>query len=148
MGWGREALFFNTFDIDRSENGFVLTRFAFVRYGECLSCVTVVFGGTLLNGAREQLLKYVAEVGLKSVDFSLKVPEIPRFSQTIVEIADVIDVARSDNVAETAFHVFSLRYFIEAQRSKRSPEAPDFVAILRSDLTVQIKWIMALYEES
>jgi hypothetical protein len=100
------------------------------------------------QNARTVLLDYVKAVGLQAVNFDLKTPEIPRFAQGTVDIADVIDVARSDEVAEIAFHAYSLRYAAEAARTKKTPASPEFVAILRSTISLQINWIMSLYGES
>jgi hypothetical protein len=148
--WGgaKKRSYFNAFDLDRTEKGFVVSRFAFVRFGDCLDCMTIVLAETLVGHARTILLDYVKTVGLQAVKFDLKTPEIPRFAQGTVEIADVIDVARSDDVGEIAFHSFSLRYAAEAAKTKKPPASPEFVAILRSSITLQIKWIMSLYGES
>jgi hypothetical protein len=87
--------YFNTFDLDReTEKGFVLCRFAFVRWGECVDCTTVLIAESVIENARESFLKYVKEVGLGAVDYESKIPDIPRFQHGVVEIADVVNLGR------------------------------------------------------
>jgi hypothetical protein len=85
--WGgaKKRSYFNAFDLDRTEKGFVVSRFAFVRFGDCLDCMTIVLAETLVGHARTILLDYVKTVGLQAVKFDLKTPEIPRFAQGTVE---------------------------------------------------------------
>ena len=132
--WGgaKKRTYFNAFDLDRTEQGFVVSRFA-----DCLDCITVVLANVLVERARTILLDYVKGAGLQALKFDLKTPEIPRFAQGTVEIADIIDVARSDDIGEIALHAYSLRYVVEAARTKKSPAPPEFVAILRSSITMQ-----------
>jgi hypothetical protein len=140
--------YFNTFDVDRkTEKGFVLCRFAFVRWGECVDCTTVLIAESAIENARESFLKYVKEVGLGAVDYESKIPEIPRFQHGVVEIADVINLGRSEKVGEISLHAFSLPYLIEAAKAGATLPPPDFVALLRSSLSLQIKWVVGLYDK-
>jgi hypothetical protein len=149
--WGsaKRRSYFNTFDLDRtSEKGFVLCRFAFVRWGECVDCTTVLIPELVINNAQQSFLSYVKDVGLGAVDYESKIPDIPRFQHGIVEIADIINLGRSDNIGEIALHGFSIPYLIEATKSGITPAPPEFIAILRSSLSLQIKWVVSLYAKS
>lgn len=141
--------YFNTFDLDRkSEKGFVIARFAFVRWGECVDCTTIIFANPVLDQSRESLMGYVKGVGLQAVDFDFHIPELPRFSQGVVDCADLISVGRSGDVAEIALHSFSIRSMIEATNTHRKLPSPEFIAILRSNIGLQIKWILDLYAQN
>jgi hypothetical protein len=54
---------------------------------------------------------------------------------------------RSENVGEISLHTFSLPYLIEAAKAGATLASPDFVAILRSGLSLQIKWVVSLYDK-
>jgi hypothetical protein len=141
--------YFNTFDLDRkTEKGFVLCRFAFVRWGECVDCTTVLITEAAIENARQSFLNYVKEVGLGAVDYESNIPEIPRFQHGVVEIADVVNLSRSENVGEISLHAFSLPFLIEASKTGVALTPPDFVAILRSGLSLQIKWVVSLYDKA
>jgi hypothetical protein len=150
LSWSgaKKRTYFNSFDIDRSEKGFVISRFAYVRFGEIVDCLTIVLTQALVKQLKANLLEYVTSVGLAAVAFESKMPEIPRYTQGRLELADVVDLGRSDDVGEIAFHVFSIRYVLQAVREQKSPARPEFVAILRSHVSLQINWIVSLYEES
>jgi hypothetical protein len=126
----------------------VVARFAFVRWGECVDCTTIILANLLVEQSRQSLFDYVKAVGLSAVEYEYHPPEIPRFSQGGVEIADLINVGRSDDVGEIALHAFSIRYMIEAANTHKSFPSPEFVAILRSNISLQIKWILDLYAQS
>jgi hypothetical protein len=144
----RKRSYFNTFDLDRTtEKGFVLCRFAFVRWGECVDCTTVLIAENVIQNARQSFLNYVKEVGLGAVDYESKIPEIPRFHHGIVEIADVVNLGRSESIGEIGLHAFSLPHLIETAKAG-TPSQPEFVAILRSSLSLQIKWVVSLYDKN
>jgi|SRR5271165_457695 len=143
----KRRTYFNTFDLDRtSEKGFVVCRFAFLRWGECVDCITVLIAEAVIQSVQQNFVNYVKEVGLSAVDYDFKTPEIPRFHQGALEIADIINVARSGDIAEITLHAFSLPYVLEATKTGVQPAA-EFVAILRSSLSLQIKWVVSLYEK-
>jgi hypothetical protein len=148
-GGAKRRGYFNTFDVDRTtEKGFVLCRFAFVRWGECVDCTTVLVAESVIQKAQQNFLNYVKEVGLGAVDYEAKIPEIPRCHHGVVEIADIVNVGRSENIGEIALHAFSLPFLIEAAKVGATPPPAEFVAILRSSLSLQIKWIVSLYDKS
>jgi|SRR5271165_5305114 len=141
--------YFNTFDLDRkSEKGFFVARFAFVRWGECVDCTTIILTNPVVDQSRQSLLEYVKGVGLQAIDYEYRIPEIPRFSQGVVDFADLINVGRSGDIGEITLHAFSIRYMIEAANTHKKFPSPEFIAILRSNISLQIKWILDLYAQS
>ncbi len=82
----KRRTYFNAFDLDRSEKGFVISRFAFVRWGECVDCTTIILTQALLDFGRESLLQYVKGVGLQAVDYEGRMPEIPRSSHGVIRV--------------------------------------------------------------
>jgi hypothetical protein len=145
----KRRTYFNTFDLDRkSEKGFVVARFAFVRWGDCVDCTTIILANTVVDQSRQSLLEYVKGVGLQAVDYEYRIPELPRFGQGLVDCADLINVGRSGDVGEITLHAFSIRYMIEAVNSHKKLPSAEFIAILRSNISLQIKWILDLYAQS
>jgi hypothetical protein len=141
-------MYFNTFDLDRdSEPGFLVARFAFVRWGECLDCLTVLIPRVLVDAGREGLLKYVKEVGFEVLGSDFKVTPVPRFIQGAVETADIINVARSGDVGEISMHGFALQEALEASKDPKKRVNAEPLAFLRSSTSLQIKWIMTLYDQ-
>jgi hypothetical protein len=105
----KKRSYFNTFDLDpASEKGFVICRFAFVRWGDCVDCTTVLIPEPLIQASRENFFAYMKEVGLSAVDYDSKTPEIPHFNQGTLEFADIVNVSRSGDVGEIALHAFSV----------------------------------------
>jgi len=146
-GLAKHRFYFNAFVFDReSEPGFVLARFAFVQWGECLNCMTMVFPKLLVDASRESLLKYVREIGLAALGTDFSVPTIPRYAQGTIEMADFINVARSGDIAEISFHGFALQHALEAAKSGK-PINAEMLAVFRSSTTMQLKWILTLYEQ-
>jgi len=141
-------MYFNTFDFDReSEPGFLVARFAFVRWGECLDCLTVLLPKLLVDAGKETFLKYVDEVGLEVLGSDFKIPTVPRFVQGAVEAADIINVARSGDVGEISMHGFALREALEASKDPKKRVSAEPLVFLRSSTNLHVKWILTLYEK-
>ena len=146
-GIAKRQTYFNAFDFDReSEPGFVVARFAFVRWGECVDCITIIIPKLLIEFSRETLLSYVKEVGLEALGSDFRIPPVPRFTQGRIQIADFLNVARSADIAEIAVHAFALGPALEAAKGRLKQVNAELLAILRSNTSLQIKWILTLYE--
>jgi hypothetical protein len=91
----------------------------------------------LVKNARQNFMDYVKEVGPDTPVSDIRIPEIPRFERGVVEFADIINVARTGDVAEIAIHAYSIKHRIDvAQRAEQDLKA-DFVAMLRSNISIQ-----------
>jgi hypothetical protein len=141
--------YFNTFDLDfDAEKHFIISRFAFVRWGECIDCASVLLPKAVVQNGREIFMTYVKEVGLSAIDYEFKIQEIPRFNHGIVEIADVVNVSRSGDIAEINLYGFSFQHAAEGVKKGEASITPEFLVTLRSSLSLQIQWITKLYAKS
>lgn len=150
MLWNNPALrriYFNTFDFDfKSEPGFVVARFAFVRWGEAVDNFTAIFSELLIESARESLLQYVKDVGLEILGSDFNIPSVPRFGNGAVETADIINVTRTGDVSEISLHAFALKEAFEVSLDPKKRVSAYPLAILRSSTSLQLKWILKLYD--
>jgi len=148
--WNNPAvrrIYFNTFDFDfKSESNFVVARFAFVRWGEAVDNFTAIFSKLLVESARESLLQYVKEVGFEILSSDFNIPSVPRFGKGAVETADIINVTRAGDVGEISLHAFALKEAFEASNDPKKALSAYPLAILRSSTSLQLKWIMTLYD--
>src|SRR5271165_994134 len=131
----------------KSEPGFVVAKFAFVSCGECVDCTTVIMPNALVENARQNFMDYVKKVGPDTPVSDIRIPEIPRFERGVVELADIINVARTGDVAEIAIHTYSIKHRIDVAQCEEQDMKADLVAMLRSNISIQIKWIMSLYDQ-
>jgi hypothetical protein len=139
--------FFNTFELDKSSApGFVISHFALAVSRECLDRLTIVMPQKLVDHTKENLIKYVNEVGLREEANAIKLAPISILSSGAVDVADSINCSRSEGVAEITFHAFSLQAVIGAQAANKKLDKMPLVAFARCGTPLQIKWILSLYE--
>jgi len=101
----------------------------------------------LVENARQNFMDYVKKVGPDTPVSDIRIPEIPRFERGVVELADIINVARTGDVAEIAIHTYSIKHRIDVAQCEEQDMKADLVAMLRSNISIQIKWIMSLYDQ-
>jgi hypothetical protein len=139
--------FFNTFELDKiSSPGFVISHFALVISRECIDRLTIVMAQKIVDLAKENLIKYVNEAGLRKEASAINLPPISILSRGHVDVADTINCSRSESSAEITFHAFSLQQTVAAQLAKKPMKKVPLVAFARCATPLQIKWILALYE--
>ena len=139
--------FFNTFELDRiSSVGYVICHFALVISRECMERLTIVMAQKLIDRSKENLIKYVNEVGLREEASALKLAPISILSSGHVEVADSLSCSRSEEMAEIGFYAFSLQGVFAAQAAKNPIKKIPMVALARCATPLQIKWILSLYE--
>src|ERR1700744_2268805 len=88
--------FFNTFELDRiSSVGYVISHFGLVVSRECMDRLTIVMAQKLVDRAKENLIKYVNEVGLREEASAMKLAPISTLSGGHVDVADTLSCSRS-----------------------------------------------------
>jgi hypothetical protein len=139
--------FFNTFELDRlSSPGFVISHFALVISRECIDRLTIVMAQKTVDLAKENLIKYVSEAGLREEASAINLAPISILSRGHLDVAETINCSRSESSAEITFHSFSLQQTVVQQVAAKPMRKIPLVAFARCAAPLQIKWILALYE--
>jgi hypothetical protein len=144
-----DVLFFDRFRIDPGPSFFEL-HFGFYGQARDARCgLIVVVARKAIEEAKQSILDYFKQLGDMPEPTELLACNLP--AETKAVPADVIGVARHDAVAEIMFHTFSWRTAVERARAaddrKQGPLKAICVALLRCDLELQKRWILALYED-
>jgi len=147
FGVPHRRTFFNTFELDRMASpGFVICHFALVISRECIDRLTIIMHQKLVDLAKENLIKYVNEVGLREEASAINLAPISILSNGHVDVADTVNCSRSEGLAEITFHAFSMQGVVAAQAAKKTIDKFPLVAFARCATPLQIKWILSLYE--
>jgi hypothetical protein len=140
------ALFFDRFRIEPGPS-FLELHFGF--YGEARdarSGLIVVVARHAVREAKQSILDYLKQLGAMPEPTELPPCNLP--AETKALPADVIGVARHGSVAEIIFHTFSWRTAVERARAKKEEQLKAIcTALLRCDVELQKRWILALYED-
>jgi hypothetical protein len=144
-----DILFFDRF---RIEPGPIFFELHFGFYGQARdarSGLMVVFARQTIGEAKQSMLDYLQQLGAMPEPTELLPCKLP--AETKAVPADVVGVARHGTVAEIIFHTFSWRTAVERARAGNTKKEEGLKAIctalLRCDLEVQKRWILALYED-
>lgn len=142
-------LFFDRFRVERSAR-FIEMQFGY--YGherELQDGLIVIVATEVVDAARDSLLNYVQQM-------QIAMPEASELSpcnihgDTRVTTADSIGLARhGEAVGEIIFHTFSWKVAVETVRTPQPTNREFFancVALLRCDVELQKRWLLALYE--
>jgi hypothetical protein len=143
-----DVLFFDRFRIEPGPSFFEL-HFGF--YGHARDArwgLIVVVARKAIEEAKQSILDYFQQLGDMPEPAELPPCNLP--AETKAVPADVIGIARHGKVAEIMFHTFSWRTAVERARAadskKQEPLKAICTALLRCDLELQKRWILALYE--
>jgi hypothetical protein len=145
----RHTLFFDRCSIYRRDSFYELHFGFFGEVGELQDGLIVVIAKQILRDVKESFFQYVQQTGGPTS----QLPELPPCrirGDSEVVIADIIGLARPrENEAEILLHAFSWKVAVDRARSQSDPPplVATCVAILRCELELQKRWIVALYED-
>lgn len=144
----RHTLFFDRCSIYRRDSFYELHFGFFGEVGELQDGLIVVIAKQILRDAKESFFQYLQQTG----GLTTQLPELPPCrirGDSEVVFADIIGLARPrENEAEILLHAFSWKVAVDRARSQPDPPpiVATCVAILRCELDLQKRWIVALYE--
>jgi hypothetical protein len=143
----REVLFFDRFAVYKKGNFFELHFGFFGGSPELIRGLIVVLQQDVFERNKESFLNFINLGG--DVPEPTELPPFKvRSSDAPVLTADLIGLARHGAVGEIAFHSLSWKIAIDTAKDATEPPTVQgyFVALLRSELELQKRWVIAVYD--
>jgi len=139
-------MYFNRFRIER-EDGILFVQFGLVSASGLLDSYSCILPKEALTQNQKSLLDYLNRIGRPTESSLAAWKGAPVEKQT--EVADIVTMAFSGDMAETCLYLFSLT---AATRLRKTSTGADSMAaqplvLLRSTAELQKQLIIALYEE-
>jgi len=141
-----KSMYFNRFRIER-EDGILFVQFGLVSASGLLDSYSCILPKEALTQNQKSLLDYLNRIGRPTESSLAAWKGAPVEKQT--EVADIVTMAFSGDMAETCLYLFSLT---AATRLRKTSTGADSMAaqplvLLRSTAELQKQLIIALYEE-
>jgi hypothetical protein len=144
----RHTLFFDRCSVYHRDSFCELHFGFFGEVGELQDGLIVVIAKQILRDAKESFFQYLQQTG-KPTSQLADLPTCRIRGDSEVVIADTIALARhGESEAEILLHAFSWKVAVDKARGQPDPPplVATCVAILRCELELQKRWIIALYE--
>jgi hypothetical protein len=144
----REILFFDRFAVFRRQN-FIELHFGF--FGDSpdlLSGLIINVQSNVLDDAKKSFIDFIGLGGNVPEPIELPAFKIRHRSQVLA--ADLVGLARHRAMGEITFHTLSWKVGIDLAQSSNKPGPRNiegyFAALLRCNLELQKRWVLAVYD--
>jgi hypothetical protein len=139
-----KTMYFNRFRVE-NEDGFFMLHFGLVgKSAVILDSYACVIPQKAIEHQRDNLLGYLNRMGLPKVSATHKWQPPLSVGQT-AQLADIISMAYSNDIAETTFSTFSMCTAVQMRRENDDSLEAQPLALLRSTAELQRQLISALY---
>ncbi|MEM1157825.1 MAG: hypothetical protein AAGH72_06185 [Verrucomicrobiota bacterium] len=146
----RKVLFCNKFAIEADGENRLLVFLFQSRTGDIYDSYSTVVTGQDMMSLKDNWLDYLGQIGMelvKDADYQVNLRSMPIKISTI-ESSNFVRLGRVGNVAEFRFFNFPISRMLDRGEiaPKSSGVETTFLALVRCDLSLQIQFLAALFE--